>query len=321
MWIYVLGESKDGRVVKIGKTDRPLVADRMKSINGEQHSDETFVLLAAMRGEPRAERILLDHFSHARLTTRGRRREYFNACSELVEYVIWLRAQHFVSADPFDTEDLFMAEDLNAWIPRPDRRLPPPPEPVDTLFSKHLQLDGPLAGTAWAWMPDPRASYNDYFTPADIVRRAWRAMDGIDLDPASHFIANKQLVENGIRIPAYFTPSHSAFDHPWQGRVWLNPPYGNYLPWFESIEREMAEGRVTQVCMISPMWAFGTVQARPHMDRAAALIVLSPTPTFYNPGDPTKTGTNQPHAIVYWGGRVAEFLGAFEDIGIACRLA
>jgi hypothetical protein len=320
MWIYLLGEANDGEVIKVGKTDEPVVAARIKGVNGDQHSDERFVLLAAMRGEPRAETAIKKHFEPYRLA-RGRRTEYFEAAEPLVEYVVWLRAQHFVSVDPNDSEELVMAEEVNGWLPRhDDRRLGRPPADPDQLFSRHLQLSGLLAGTAWAWLPDPMASFQDYFTPPDIVGRAWQAMGGIDLDAASHFLANKRLVENGIRIPEYFTRGHSAFDFPWRCRVWLNPPYGDYLPWFQRIRQEMDAGRVTQVCMISPMWAFGTVQAQPFMARAAAMVVLSPTPNFYNPGDRTKTGRNDPHGVVYWGGESAAFLRSFAEIGIPCQL-
>jgi hypothetical protein len=319
MWVYLLGEANGAEVVKVGRTDQPTVASRIKTINGDQHSDERFVLLAAMRGEARAERAILRYFAE-HLEPRGSHREYLRAVEPVVGYVIWLRAQHFVSVDPTDTEDLVMAEDVNGWVPREDRRLPRPPDTTDALFSPHLQLSGPLAGTAWDWLPDPMASYQDYFTPPDIVARAWRAMGGIDLDAASHFLANKRLVENGIRIAEYFTRGHSAFDHDWHGRVWLNPPYGENLPWFERMGAELDSGRVTQVCMISPMWAFATVQAQPYMSRAAAMVVLSPTPKFHNPGDPTRTGTNNPHAVVYWGDNPAGFLTAFADVAIPCLI-
>jgi hypothetical protein len=320
MWIYLCGEANRGDVVKIGHSNQRTMAERIKSIDAEQHSDERFVLLAAMRGELRAEKLIQEHFEPYRLE-RGRKTEYFKATEPIVEYVLWLRAQHFISVDPTDSEDLVPAEDLNGWLPRPERRIPRPPDDDDALFSHHLQFVGPLAGTFWNWMPNPLASFQDYFTPPDIVSRAWDAMGGIDLDAASHFLANKDLVAAGIRIPDWFTRTHSAFDHPWHGRVWLNPPYGEYLPWFARIDGEIDAGHVDQVCMISPMWAFGTVQAQPYMTKAAALIVLSPTPKFKNPADPTKTGHNQPHAIVYWGDDRDQFLAAFADIGIPCTIA
>ena len=102
--------------------------------------------------------------------------------------------------------------------------------------------------------------------------------------------------------------------------MWLNPPYGDYLCWFERMAAEIAAGRVSQVCMISPVWAFNTQQARSYVLTAGAAVVLTPTPKFTNPSDPKKTGTNQPHAIFYWGERCRQFFDAFADIGVPFRL-
>jgi hypothetical protein len=317
-WVYLLGEATEGRVIKIGWSKSESVALRIKEVNREQHTDENFVLLAGVRGEKMAERCLQRSFEHCQ-QARGSRTEYFHADESLVEYVLWLRTQHYVSTDPNLLETDLPLEDHNHWIPRPDRRVPRPAADGE-LFPRHLQLRGPLAGTAWNWLPDPEASYQDYFTPPSIVALAIEAMGGIDLDAASHKLAQIRFREAGILIPQYFTLSNSAFHNPWFGRVWLNPPYGNYLPWFERIAEEIAAGHLAQICMISPMWAFATKQAQPYMARAAAMVVLSPTPHFYNPGDPTLTGRNDPHAVVYWGDRRTEFLRAFREAGVSCRI-
>lgn len=319
MWVYLLGEATEGRVIKVGKTDKPTVADRIKTVNADQHSDQWFVLLAAMRGDKLAETRIKDHFASIR-EDRGRRTEYFKAEDPIVEYMLWLRSQYFVSVSANDPEDLVPAEDFNLWLPRDDRRRPRPPIDDTMLFSRFTQLKGELAGTAWDWVPDPFESYQDYFTPAEIVSRASDAMGGIDLDAASHFLANKRLVQHGVHVGRYFTRAYSAFDHPWEKRVWLNPPYGENLPWFERIAHELAAGRTEQVCMLSPMWAFSTIQAQQFMASASAMVVLSPTPKFHNPGDPTKTGVNDPHAIVYWGSHPERFTRAFADVGIPCRI-
>ncbi len=318
-WVYLAGE-RSGQIIKIGKTDKPTVRDRLRSVNGDQWYGREFVLLAAVRGDSTAEAALHAYFKRFQLKEAGSRTEYYEAAPELVEYVLWLRAQHFVSLNEDDPETLVLLEERNHWIARPDRRVSPPVADTDALFSRHVQLQGPLAATAWSWMPDPLASFQDYFTPPDIVRRAWDAMGGIDLDAASHFLANKDLWAAGVQIPDYFTIGRSAFEHPWKKRVWLNPPYGENLIWFRRLSDEMCAGRVRQLCMLSPMWAFNTKQALPYVSQATGMVVLSPAPKFKNPADPTKTGHNDPHAIVYWGDRRDEFFAAFADVGIACQL-
>ena len=135
-------------------------------------------------------------------------------------------------------------------------------------------------------------------------------MGDIDLDAASEALANRTH-----KIPDYFHTGRSAFDNDWHGRVWLNPPYGNNAPWFERILEFVTKGAVTQLCMISPMWAFQTQIARPVMELSSGLILLSPTPKFWGNADPNRTGKNHPHGIIYIGTRTVEFYRAFKEFG------
>lgn len=319
VWIYALGETA-GKIVKFGRNGTGDLRGRIRQINDEQHSEERFVLLAALRSEPQLETVLKRTFDPYR-ARRGRRTEYYDAAAPVVEYLLWLRAQHFTVTDLDDAvEDAVPVAPVSAVTPGAGRHHDiPEPEP-GALLAANTQLRGPLAGTGWDYLPDPMASHQDYFTPADIVARAAVAMGGVDLDAASHKHANKLFRAAGIVFPEFFTESHSAFEHPWRARVWLNPPYGENLPWFQRFAAERAAGRVEQMCMLSPMWAFNTRQALPFVATASAMCVLSPTPKFYNPAEPGRTGTNQPHAIVYWGPRRREFREAFADVGIPCEL-
>jgi hypothetical protein len=149
----------------------------------------------------------------------------------------------------------------------------------------------------------------DFMTPTVIVDAAREAMGGIDLDPASNLKAN-----DVHKIPMYFDRSRSAFDHAWFGRVWLNPPFGDWAPWFEQIIHYWDSQEMTQLCMLSPACAFATRLARPIMERAAAMILLSPTPKFSG-NVQGGTGTNLPHMIMYFGPRVGEFVAAFGPFG------
>lgn len=318
MWVYVLGE-RDGRAIKIGHTTKKRVLDRLQAVNGEQMDNGFFVLLAAVRSTRAGEDAAHRYFDEHRLP-RGRHKEYFKPTDELVEWVLWLRQQWFVSFDEAATWADAYESHPDEWVPKPGRREPRPPEDPNKLIQDSVQLTGPLAGTAWDWLPDLTASFQDFFTPPEIVQAAIEAMGAIDLDAASHWIANKRLHMEGVEVGEYFHTNKSAFDHEWFDRVWLNPPYGENKRWFERAAEMMDTGRTTQLCWLSPVWAFTTAVAQPMMERSAATVLLTPTPKFYNPGEPTKTGTNLPHAIVYWGDRRREFLRAYRDWGIPLTL-
>src|SRR5262245_21586997 len=301
-WIYIFGEST-GEDIKIGYTGNSL-RGRLAQVVDDWNGQKEYVLLAAVRGTKMHERAMREPFKVR--TDLGNRKEY--VWPELAaEYANWLRAQSFAVTDVGD-EDV-PAVDPSHWLPCEDRRRArPDDDPTSLLQVYEVRNDG-LADTAWSWMVNPVSSVQDYFTPAEIVEAARTAMGGIDLDAASHWMANKRH-----QIPEYFDVNHSAFENPWHGRVWLNPPYGDNEPWYREIRRYTMSGEVEQLCMLSPVWAFTTVIARPVVNMSSGFIMLNPTPKFW--GNPKgKTGTNNPHGILYIGNRAAEFFRAFEPFG------
>lgn len=304
-WVYVLGEV-NGADLKIGYTADPAVTKRAKSIDDGWNGMREYVVLAAIRGTKTDEKNMRAPF---RLCPHGNRREYIHPDEEAVEYVNWLRSQYFVSPDGKDQADDFPVIEPSLWLPDVGRRHPRPKDDPDTLLQPYETRLDHLRGTAWAWLVDPAASIQDYFTPTELIDAARTAMGDVDLDAASHWIANRRH-----RIPDYFHINRSAFENPWHGRVWLNPPYGDNAPWFREILRHTATGEVEQLCMLSPVWAFTTAIARPVMAKASAFVMLNPTPQFWGNAK-GKTGTNNPHGILYIGDRSKEFFKAFEPFG------
>lgn len=308
-WVYILGE-RTGRDIKVGWARN--MRARLGSINGEQMDDSNYVLLAGVRGTKTNEADVLRYFADDIRQDRGPRKEYLHPTDAVVEYANWLRSQWFVALEP-DEDDVPM-EDPSHWLPRPERRITPPIADPERLVQAFEDLAGPLAGTAWAWMVGQRAGIQDYFTPPEIVGAAFDAMGGIDLDAASHWMANRVH-----KIPDWFHTGRSAFENRWYGRVWLNPPYGDNEPWFREIERYVRSGDIEQLCMISPMWSFHTRLAEPVLKLSSGLVLLIPTPKFWGNEDPNKVGKNHPHGVLYIGDRMAEFRQAFQPFGIPVR--
>jgi phage N-6-adenine-methyltransferase len=62
---------------------------------------------------------------------------------------------------------------------------------------------------------------NEWYTPAHIIDLARETLGGIDLDPASCELANQT-----VQAERYYTEDDNGLSLPWNGRVWMNPPYG-----------------------------------------------------------------------------------------------
>lgn len=315
VWVYILGE-KTGADIKVGHTKEQTLRKRLRAVNREQMTSDEYVFLVAVHGTTKDEESIKRSFAQYR-RQKGSREEYFYPEPAVIEYVNWLRSQWWSSIDPDD--ELIKTEmvDPDHWLPDgTGRRIAAPPVDPLKLVQDYEDPADSLYNTFWSWMVSQKVGVQDYFTPPEIINAAREAMGGIDLDAASHPLANRIH-----KIPDYFHTGRSAFHNDWHGRVWLNPPYGNNAPWFERIVHYVGTGSVTQLCMISPMWAFQTGIALPVMDLSTGLILLSPTPKFWGNADPNKTGKNHPHGVIYIGPNADQFTRAFSSFGFPMRPA
>jgi hypothetical protein len=308
VWVYLLGE-KSGANTKIGHSKDSTMRERLRTVNGEQMTDDEYVLLVSIHGTTKDETYLKDHFADLAIR-KGRRTEYFQAHPRIIEYANWLRSQWWSSVSLDDQRQAAEMPDPDLWLPESGRSISAPPIDALKIVQDYEDPADPLYNTAWSWMVAQKAGVQDYFTPPELVDAARAAMGGIDLDAASHPLANRTH-----KIPDYFHTGRSAFDNDWHGRVWLNPPYGNNAPWFERAIKFIESGDVSHFCMLSPMWAFQTRLAEPLMALASGVVLLSPTPKFWGNKDPDKTGSNLPHGIVYVGPHSDHFYAAFAPFG------
>ncbi len=307
--VYFFGE-KNGSFVKIGHTCNAL-EKRKKQILSGQLSNVDLILLAAVGGTPTHEGELKNIFAH--LKDGANSSETFRPGGDLVQYINWLRQQWWVVLE--ENLECDFVPDWIDWMPSGGRKVEFDEDDPSELIPSKRAYSGPLGGTPWDRLSTPTPKLgDDFYTPNELIVSARDAMDGIDLDAASHWLANRTH-----KIPKYFHLHKSAFDNPWEGNVWLNPPYGNNDPWFERIKLFWDSGSIKQLCMISPVWAFSTQIAAPILDRSSAMTLLTPTPRFWgNPGG--KTGTNHPHAIIYMGKRVSNFYDSFRQFGIPMKI-
>lgn len=77
-------------------------------------------------------------------------------------------------------------------------------------------------------------------------------MGGIDLDPASNFFANQT-----VQATTFYSIDDDGYARQWQGKVWLNPPYGlhpnggsNQAVWSTKLVESYLDGQVSEALLL-----------------------------------------------------------------------
>jgi phage N-6-adenine-methyltransferase len=148
----------------------------------------------------------------------------------------------------------------------------------------------------------------EWWTPARYVDLARKVMTGIDLDPASCAEANKH-----VRAGTFFDRNTDGLTREWQGRIWLNPPYGKDAKRFiEHLLRECEADRVQQAIVLLNCNSIETKWFAPL--RQFPLCFTKGRIHFISPNTPTRAATHG-SVFVYLGPRQKTFVRVFSAIG------
>lgn len=89
----------------------------------------------------------------------------------------------------------------------------------------------------------------EWYTPPEIIESVLDVFDGvIDTDPCSNS-------HDKPNVPArvLYTREDNGLIQSWQGRTYMNPPYGDVLPqWIEKVVSEYQHGQVTEAIVLVP---------------------------------------------------------------------
>ena len=153
---------------------------------------------------------------------------------------------------------------------------------------------------------------DEWYTPPRVVSACRAAMGGIDLDPASHEVANRC-----VKAKRYFTVEDDGLAQPWAGRVFLNPPYSRQAgkaAFIVKLSEAFDEGTVTAATVVLS-YDFSASWFEPLRGRYAAICLCRGRVQFYKdvPGDghDPALGTS----LVYLGPDVGLFAQAVSELG------
>lgn len=150
----------------------------------------------------------------------------------------------------------------------------------------------------------------EWYTPRDIIERVRRTMMGIDIDPASCDDANQHICAQ-----RHYTKSDDGLAHPWNGTVFVNPPFSDIQAFTDKFIAEAKCGNMTAGCFLAdslgqPNW---------FMDLLgfcnAFFVYTERSGRFeYWNGDRRLNGKARGY-IFYYGDNVKYFAESFKDIG------
>ena len=153
---------------------------------------------------------------------------------------------------------------------------------------------------------------NEWYTPTVYIDAAIQVMGGIDLDPATSRTAN-----DNVGAATFYTVEDNGLEKPWQGRLWMNPPYAQ--PLIQQFCTRMAvqyeAGNVTAACVLvnnatETVW-FQTVAAK-----CAGVCFPRGRIKFWHPDKEKESAPLQGQAVIYLGPNPDAFRAAFGGFGI-----
>jgi ParB family transcriptional regulator, chromosome partitioning protein len=156
---------------------------------------------------------------------------------------------------------------------------------------------------------------NEFYSPRKCVEAAWEVMGEIDLDPASCALANKM-----VKAKLFYDKEIDGLRQPWQGRVWMNPPYSAQLvgKFTERLSYFIAKGDVTEaVVLINNTTETGWFQNL--ASQASMICFPRGRIVHWGPG----AGNNGPlrgSVLLYFGKNEKAFQDRFRKFGLVMRV-
>lgn len=143
----------------------------------------------------------------------------------------------------------------------------------------------------------------EWYTPTLIIERTERVLGAIDLDPCSNV--------GTANVPAarHYTWADDGLSQFWQGRVYMNPPYGREIgDWVDKLREAYETGNVSEAIALLPA---RTDTAWFHSLRTYPRCFVSGRLKFSEHG----SAAPFPSMAVYLGKNLSRFVAEFGDIG------
>lgn len=293
--LYVFGEP-DGSTVKLGYTED--IRTRQQQHERRGPVTVSMRLLAALWGMQSDEGSLKRHWKHLDVTGKcDGKGEWFHADEAMRGWLRWLRDQPFVTSDRSKV-DAMPYVDSSHWLPGVDR-------------VKYVQPQLALSDDPWDDLETAEIMEGDYYTDPRLTAAARQTMGAIDLDPASCKAANED-----VRAARFFGWREDGLLQRWKGRVWLNPPFGQWDLWVPKALEAVKSGDVSEMCIFSTVNTATSKQFHPLIQRSDAILIPCGR---YSCHGPKSSSAQEGCFILYIGPNRERFADAFGPFGTIVR--
>lgn len=153
---------------------------------------------------------------------------------------------------------------------------------------------------------------DEWYTPEEIIRTAAHVLGRIDCDPATC-----ELAQSVVQAATYFTRIDDGLKQPWNGSIWLNPPYSAPQAWTDKLFLEMATGRCQQAIVLVNN-ATETAWFQRLLSESKLVCFPSRRLAFWR-HDHKDVGARQGQALFYFGPKADAFYSAFSATGVVLR--
>lgn len=155
----------------------------------------------------------------------------------------------------------------------------------------------------------------EWYTPEDIISDVIRVMGGIDVDPCSPYH------DGPVPATVHYTKAEDGLSLPWNGRVFMNPPYGHaVLKWSMKLVFEYLEGRTKEAIVLTN----SSTETRwfNQLSKVSGLWCAPIQRIKFVPGEnnPKENRPTKGNAIFYFGKNSERFIDVFSEWGPIYRV-
>lgn len=157
---------------------------------------------------------------------------------------------------------------------------------------------------------------NEWYTPGQYIELARTVLERIDLDPASN-----EQAQQVVKASTYYTIETDGLSEKWQGRTWMNPPYGagDIEPFCEKLIKHFLARDIDEAIVL----VNNATETRWFQDMAkhAEAICFPKGRIRYWGPDGDNNSPLQGQAFLYFGSRASRFFFHFSNIGLCVTIA